>query len=80
MLRTLCCGTIIEKTRYIVPAGQFRWEIDVFEGKNTGLVLAELEIPTTDTPVPATDWIGEEVSGDPRYLNTYLTLHPYDTW
>ncbi len=80
MLRTLCCGTIIEKTRYIVPAGEYRWEIDVFEGKNAGLVLAELEIPSINTPVPVTDWIGEEVSGDPRYLNTYLTLHPYTTW
>lgn len=80
ILRHLCCGTVIEKTRHIVPDGKFRWEIDVFHGANEGLVVAEIEIPDVMATIPTPDWLGEEVSGDPRYLNTYLTLHPFTTW
>lgn len=80
MLQHLCCGTVIEKTRHVVPDGEFRWEIDVFHGANEGLVLAEIEIPHVSAAIPTPDWLGDEVSGDPRYLNTYLTLHPFTTW
>lgn len=74
MLRS-CCGTrIIEKTRYIVPAGNgLKWEVDVFHGRHDGLVLAEIELPAEDTPFDIPAFIGEEVTGDVRYYNSVLS-------
>ena len=80
MLAHLCEGRIIEKTRYKVPfAGQV-WEIDVFEGANVGLVLAEVELRDRDEEIERPPWVGDEVSGDARYLNTGLSRHPYTQW
>lgn len=69
-----CCGNrTIEKTRYIVDAGNgLRWEIDEFHGRHEGLVLAEIELPDADTPFERPAFIGSEVSGDPRYYNSVL--------
>jgi adenylate cyclase len=75
-----CDGHIIEKTRHRVPHGDHVWEIDVFEGENAGLVLAEVELESEDEPVSLPVWAGEEVSVDPRYRNTYLSRRPYRTW
>ena len=74
MLRS-CCGTrIIEKTRYIVPAGNgLKWEVDVFHGRHDGLVLAEIELPAEDTPFDIPAFIGDEVTGDVRYYNSVLS-------
>lgn len=65
-------GTIIEKIRYTVPHEGFVWEIDVFDGLYRGLVVAEVELNAeTDQPaLPA--WVGDEVTGDPRYSNQHL--------
>lgn len=77
----LCHGGDIDKTRYIVPAGDgLAFEVDVFHGANEGLVMAEIELPSPDTPFPRPDWLGDEVTGDKRYYNSYLTEHPYQTW
>lgn len=69
---------IVEKTRYIVNIDdQHKWEIDVFGGINTGLVMAEIEFaentPTVVKNLPR--WIGTEVSYDKRYTNTYIAEH-----
>ena len=73
---------IVDKIRYLVPAGDGRhtWEVDVFHGYNEGLVVAEIELSSEDDPFDRPDWLGEEVTGDPRYYNSSLRAHPYKEW
>jgi adenylate cyclase len=80
MLKTLCDGPVIEKTRYHVEHGDHVWEIDVFDGDNAGLVVAELELQREDEPYEPPDWLGAEVSHDKRYYNVMLARHPYKDW
>jgi adenylate cyclase len=80
MLATLCVQPIIEKIRHFVQYGEFVWEIDEFLGANTGLVVAEIELPTTDTVFDKPSWLGEEVTHDMRYYNNNLALMPYNQW
>ncbi len=80
MLETLCMGEPVEKTRYLVDVGEHLWEIDVFEGANAGLVLAEVELSTADEHVTLPSWVGEEVSGDERYYNSQLAQCPFGQW
>jgi len=72
ILQHLCSLPLIEKTRHYVPLGRHVWEVDVFEGDNAGLVVAELELQSADEDYAVPDWIGTEVSGDPRYYNVNL--------
>ncbi|AIT80520.1 CYTH domain-containing protein [Novosphingobium pentaromativorans] len=66
-------GLIIDKVRHLVPAGGGRtWEIDVFAGEHEGLVLAEIELGSADEAVTLPEWIGREVTSDPRYSNAAL--------
>jgi adenylate cyclase len=76
----LCGGGIVSKTRHRVEHAGHTWEIDVFEGENAGLVLAEVELDSEDEAVELPDWAGADVSTDPRYRNTYLSRHPHRTW
>ena len=62
----------IEKQRYEVPQGDLMWEIDVFEGRPGGLVLAEIELPSEEEAFKLPGWIGAEVTDDPRYRNSSL--------
>lgn len=80
MLDGLCRGVVVEKTRYRVPFDGFVWEVDVFEGVNAGLIVAEIELPAPDTPFSAPPWVGADVSHDPRYLNSSLSKHPFTAW
>lgn len=80
MLDVLTVKPLIEKTRYFVEVGSHTWEIDVFEGDNEGLVVAEIELDSPDEPFEKPDWVGEEVTYDPRYYNTSLSTHPYRNW
>ncbi len=80
LLDTLCQKPLIEKIRYLVDFGKHTWEVDVFEGENDGLVLAEVELKSPDEPFELPGWAGEEVSDDPRYYNPYLIERPYKTW
>ena len=80
MLATLSDGSVIEKTRHIVPFGNHIWEVDVFEGENDGLVIAEIELSHEAETFDKPDWIGEEVSTDIRYFNSNLIKHPYSNW
>jgi adenylate cyclase len=57
-----------------------RWEVDEFEGENAGLIIAEVELAAADQPIHLPDWVGEEVTDDPRYYNASLIAHPYSTW
>jgi adenylate cyclase len=80
ILDTLTCKPLIEKTRHLVNVGPHTWEIDVFEGENAGLVVAEIELESVDEAFEKPDWLGEEVTFDPRYYNTSLSTHPYKSW
>jgi adenylate cyclase len=80
MLELLCEGPLIEKTRHFVEYRGHVWEVDVFEGQNQGLVVAEVELSSEDETFERPDWIGEEVSHDARYYNTSLVRHPYTRW
>lgn len=80
MLETLCRGRSLTKVRHWVDHDGDTWEVDVFEGANRGLVLAEIELEDREQRFALPEWIGREVSGDRRYLNASLALSPYTTW
>ena len=80
MLSNLCQKPLIEKDRFKIPFGGLTWEVDEFFGENQGLVVAEVEVPDADHPVAVPDWVGREVSDDPRYFNANLLQHPYSRW
>ena len=80
MLQHLCTKPLIEKKRFHVRHGEHLWEIDVFSGTNAGLVVAEIELAHIDEQFTRPDWVGAEVSDDPRYYNVCLVLHPYTHW
>ena len=77
MLDRLCEGHEIRKTRHLVPFGGKTWEIDVFEGENAGLVLAEIELASEDEAFALPPWIGEEVTGQRQYYNSALSRTPW---
>lgn len=79
-LLQLCLPGIIDKTRYLVPWNGLTFEVDEFYGENEGLLMAEVELPQADTRVALPPFIDKEVTGDERYYNSYLALHPYSTW
>lgn len=64
----------VEKVRYYIPVGDLTFEVDVFEQELSGLVVAEVELPSEDYPVPPLDWLGLEVSFDRRYRNSELAV------
>ena len=80
LLNSLCLKPIIEKTRYCRNEGTLTWEIDVFGGVNQGLVIAEVELENENQAIALPSWLGEEVSGDPRYYNVNLIDHPFCDW
>lgn len=80
MLSQLCDRPLIDKIRYKIPHQDLLWEVDEFLGENQGLIMAEVELETTDQAVVLPDWVGAEVSGDRRYFNAYLVDHPYRSW
>lgn len=69
------CKHTLEKTRFIVNRNGLRWEIDEFKGRHSGLILAEIEIPTEHYKFDAPDFIGKEVTADIKYTNAWLALH-----
>ena len=83
-LMNLCQGTIIDKTRWIVPAEtidnlqltvdnlQLIWEVDEFHGKHEGLVIAEIELESEEQSFEKPAFIGDEVTHDPRYYNANM--------
>ena len=76
----LCQHGRIEKTRYCVEHEGNIWEIDVFHGDNDGLIVAEIELTDENETFARPDWLGEEVSDDPRYFNSALISHPFKDW
>lgn len=73
-------GSVIEKVRYTIPHGDLAWEVDVFEGENLGLVIAEIELRHEHQHVELPPWIGAEVTGQPEYYNSRLVERPFRSW
>lgn len=80
LLDSVCLRPLIDKTRYRYTYGGRCWEIDEFHGENEGLTFAELELPTADTTFDKPDFVGREVTDDPRYYNANLIKNPYKNW
>ena len=79
-LLKLCVGGLIVKARHYLRHAGFLWEIDVFEGDNAGLIVAEIELPSADTLFGKPDWAGREVTDQLRYYNLALAERPYSRW
>jgi len=79
-LLQLCDGPLIEKIRYCVDYKGHTFEVDVFEGDNAGLIVAEVELRSADETVELPDWIEREVSDDARYFNSNLAINPFCNW
>jgi adenylate cyclase len=72
----MCDGGIVDKVRYVFTDNHNQvWEVDVFGGINEGLVVAEIEVPSEDTPVKVPAWVTKEVTFDKRYTNAYISNH-----
>jgi adenylate cyclase len=79
-LDSLCEKPLIEKRRHRIPYAGMVWEVDEFLGENAGLVVAEIELESEHQEFSRPEWIGEEVTQDPRYFNANLLRHPYTKW
>jgi CYTH domain-containing protein len=87
ILSTYCGDRVVRKTRFLIPFHAQTFEVDVFEGNHAGLVVAEIELPHESTPIVRPQWIGKEVTSDPRFGNFTLAqtqqipqnidLHPW---
>lgn len=80
LLDQFCVGPLIKKVRYDVKYADHLWEVDVFEGDNAGLIVAEIELDSEDELFEKPAWAGDEVSHDPRYYNVCLVKNPYKNW
>jgi CYTH domain-containing protein len=76
----LCKPGYVDKTRWIIPAGNRSFEVDEFHGENEGLVMAEIELGSEDEAFEKPSWLGQEVTGDKRYYNSYIARNPFKTW
>lgn len=80
LMLNFCTKPLIEKVRYYIEETNHTWEIDVFGGENTGLVIAEIELTDPGESFTKPGWAGAEVSDEPRYYNIHLVEHPYRKW
>ncbi|MEA3486144.1 MAG: CYTH domain-containing protein [Thermodesulfobacteriota bacterium] len=80
MLDELCEKPIIEKNRHKINFAGFIWEVDEFFGENQGLIVAEIELENEEQSFEKPEWIGDEVTGDPKYFNSNLIINPYTKW
>ncbi|WP_278034597.1 CYTH domain-containing protein [Flavobacterium nitratireducens] len=79
-LLLLCEKGVIDKTRFEVKSGSHVFEIDEFYGENEGLEMAEIELQSEDENFERPTWLGEEVTNDKRYYNSYLSKNPFKSW
>jgi len=78
-LKAKCDGNLVSKTRYRIPLyNSLTAELDIFHGAHEGLRLVEVEFPSVEAADAFTPpaWFGEDVSTDPRYRNSWLSLNP----
>jgi adenylate cyclase len=79
-LLALSVGGLVDKRRHHVEFEGHLWEVDEFLGDNTGLVVAEIELDDADAVFAHPDWLGSEVTDEPRYYNLALASRPYSQW
>ncbi|MGC3978148.1 MAG: CYTH domain-containing protein [Paludibacteraceae bacterium] len=79
-LLKICEPGVIDKTRYEVKNGAFKFEVDEFYGENQGLTVAEIELNSEDDSFEKPSWLGEEVTGDVKYYNSMLMKNPFTKW
>jgi len=79
-LLELCESGVINKTRYEIKFGNHVYEVDEFFGENEGLFLAEIELQSEDEAFEKPDWLGEEVTNNKKYYNSYLSKNPFKNW
>lgn len=79
-LLSICESGTIDKTRHEVKVGKHTYEVDVFDGENEGLIVAEIELQSEDEVFEKPNWLGKEVTNDERYYNAYLSVKPYKSW
>jgi CYTH domain-containing protein len=79
-LMQLCEPGLIDKIRYLVRVGKHVFEVDEFGGENEGLTIAEVELASENESYEKPDFLGEEVTGDVRYYNSFLMKNPYRHW
>jgi adenylate cyclase len=80
MLMSLREGHVVEKIRHLVPGEGVTWEVDVFEGDNAGLCIAEVELESVGQAIVKPSWVGREVTGEGRYYNGSLAHAPVSNW
>ena len=80
ILDALCQSSVIEKTRYLLEHEEHTWEVDIFEGSNKGLVVAEVELESENEAFALPSWVTEEVTDNVRYFNSNLVDNPYTKW
>jgi adenylate cyclase len=77
----MCDGDIIDKTRYVIT-DEFDqvWDVDAFsrDGKVV-IVVAEIELKHEDESIVKPLWVGDEVTFDMRYTNSYISTHGLPT-
>lgn len=79
-LLELCEKGVINKTRYLIKKGKHTFEVDIFEGENKGLIVAEIELSDANESFEKPTWLAEEVTGIEKYYNAYLSKKPFTKW
>lgn len=79
-LLALCVGGLVDKRRHYVEFAGHLWEVDEFLGDNAGLVVAEIELASTQEAFEKPGWVGREVTDCGRYYNLALAARPYSRW
>lgn len=79
-LMQLCTLPLIDKIRYHLECAGKKWVVDEFFGDNEGLIMAEIELIFAEEKYEIPAWVGEDVTHDPRYYNSYLAAHSFSTW
>jgi adenylate cyclase len=80
ILDHLCLGEVVTKTRHLVEHAGKIWEIDVFDGANAGLIVAEIELTAENEAFEKPAWLGPEVTNDGRFYNASLSTAPFEGW
>ena len=72
MLRRLCAKPLLDKVRHCVEHAGMVWDVDVYCGPASGLVVAEVELDRADQPFAVPRWVGAEVTHDPYYSSAAI--------
>ncbi|MGY3791811.1 CYTH domain-containing protein [uncultured Aquimarina sp.] len=76
----ICEQGVIKKIRYEIPSGDHVFEVDEFFDENQGLIIAEIELQDENEAFDKPNWLGDEVTGDPKYYNSQLSKLPFRNW